>query len=713
MANILTLDDNISALRGVGIAKTERLKKLGISSIRNLIYHFPRAYERRGEIRKLSEAVENQNASFMLTIGTRVTTAKIRNGYSISKFRAFDESGSVEVIFFNSPFIKDVFHPGTTFRFYGKIFFHKGHPTLSSPKYEPYVEGIPLKNYIPIYPSTDGLTSTAIAKLIEQCLSDVENTFEDPLPESVRLSLQLPTLKKAITDAHFPETDEMLTAALRRLAFDEMFLFALRIGVAKKQRSAQKGVTIPTCTVSDFTSLLPYELTASQKRAVNEIYLDMTAKNKDGYTPTMARILAGDVGSGKTVCAALAAYIAIRGGFQVAFMAPTEILARQHYKEISVLFQKLGIRTALLLGALTQSEKKKVYFAAENGDLEIVIGTHALLSEKLNFKNLGLVITDEQHRFGVMQRATLKDKNTAAHLLVMSATPIPRTLALALYGDLDVSRLTELPSGRQPIDTFIVDESYEQRLISFIQKQVEEGGQCYVVCPAIEQDDSEEYFTPSRLDIARTPEKKQLKSAVDYAEYLSKKLPSLCVSCLHGKMKAAQKDDVMNDFVNGKIHVLVSTTVIEVGVNVPNSNLMIIQNAERFGLSQLHQLRGRIGRGTRKSYCVLVTSPSSESSAERLSIMKRTTNGFEIAEQDLLQRGPGDFLSSNSNDNFRQSGGIDFKFARLCEDTTLFDSAFSIAKSILEHDPHLSDKEHAGLRSLLTESYSLNTSSLS
>jgi ATP-dependent DNA helicase RecG len=707
------LDDNVSVLRGVGASKTKQLEHLGIHTVRDLLYYFPRAYEQRGNVCALSQAEENVPTSFMLTVGTRVTTAKIRNGYSISKFRAFDESGSVEVMFFNSPFVKDVFHLGTVFRFYGRLSFFKGKPTLSNPQYEAYVEGIPLKNYIPVYSLTEGLTSKTIAKLIEQCINDVLAAIYDPLPESIRLSMQLPTLGFAIRGAHFPENNNELSASLRRLAFDEMFLFALRIAMAKKERKASVGVTIPPCSVAAFTKLLPYDLTISQKQAVNEIYRDMTSKNRDGYTSAMARILVGDVGSGKTVCAALAAYIAIQGGFQVAFMVPTEILARQHYAELSVLFTKLGIRTALLLGATTQSEKNRIYQSLENGDIDLIIGTHALISEKVKFASLGLVITDEQHRFGVLQRAALKEKNESAHLLVMSATPIPRTLALALYGDLDVSRLTELPKGRQPIDTFVVDESYEPRILAFIQKQVSEGGQCYVICPAIEKEE-DEYFTPNSLDIEYSPRRiSQMKTAVEYAQHLQEALPNLSVACLHGKMHATQKDQIMRDFADGKIHVLVSTTVIEVGINVPNSNLMIIQNAERFGLSQLHQLRGRIGRGSRKSFCILVMGEGGENARARLSVIKNTTDGYQIAEQDLLQRGPGDFFSSNSHDIFRQSGGMSFHFAKLCQDTTLFDSAFYEAKRLLENDPDLKSEENTMLRKLLEDSYTSNTASIS
>ncbi len=707
-------NQSVSVLHGVGIQKAKQLSRLGIETIRDLLYFFPRAYERRGDIRLLSHAQEDESCAFMLTVGTRVSTAKIRRGYSISKFRAFDESGSVEVMFFNAPFVKDVFHPGTTFRIYGKLNFYKGRPTLSNPKYEAYVEGIPLKEYIPVYPLTEGITSNAIAKLVEQGIAGVLPYLKDPLPESVRLAMGLPTIARAIVGAHFPTSDQMLSEALRRLAFDEMLTFALHISMARKERESGVGVTVPPCIVSPFTKILPYELTQSQKRAVNEIYRDMTHKNQNGITPTMARILIGDVGSGKTVCAALAAYVAIQGGFQVAFMAPTEILARQHYAELSSLFSKLHIQTELLIGATTASEKKRIYQAAEEGKTNIIVGTHALISDKLQFNNLGLVITDEQHRFGVLQRAKLKEKSESAHFLVMSATPIPRTLALTLYGDLDVSRLTELPSGRKPIDTFVVDETYEPRLLAFIEKQVKEGGQCYVVCPAIEQsEEEEEYFTPESLDFSQASKTPKLKSAIEYAEYLSQKLPSLCVDCLHGKMKAAQKDDVMQRFSSGKIHVLVSTTVIEVGINVPNSNVMIIQNAERFGLSQLHQLRGRIGRGSRKSYCILVSSQKGDAAKARLSVLKETNDGYKIAEQDLIQRGPGDFFCASASDNFRQSGGIGFHFAKLCDDTTLFESAFSAAKSIIENDPELSNEENAELKSLLRAFSNASASSLS
>ncbi len=712
MGKTLYLDESVLQLSGVGTQKENQLSKLGIHTIRDLIYFFPRTYEKRGDVRLLSQAQQEIPCAFLLTVGTRVSTAKIKRGYSICKFRAFDESASVEIMFFNAPFVKDVFHLGSTFRFYGKLSFFKGKPILSNPKYEAVVDGIPLKEYIPIYRLTEGITSNTVAKLIEQCITKALPHLSDPLPETIRLSMGLPTLAYAVEGAHFPKSDEMLAAALRRLAFNEMLTFALRIATARKDREQKKGVVISPCSVTPFTKLLPYELTQSQKRAVNEIYRDMTNREKNGHTPAMARILVGDVGSGKTVCAALAAYICILGGYQVALMVPTEILARQHYLELSSYFSKLNIKTELLLGKTSASEKKRIYESAENGQADIIIGTHALLSNQLNFKNLGLVITDEQHRFGVMQRATLKKKDDAAHLLVMSATPIPRTLALSLYGDLDVSRLTELPSGRKPIDTYVVDESYESRILAFMEKQVKEGGQCYVVCAAIEREEEQDgsFFSEEKLSLDFENTEDKLWSAIEYAEHLTQRLPSLRISCLHGKMKPAQKEEIMMDFSAGKIDVLVSTTVIEVGINVPRSNVMIIRNAERFGLSQLHQLRGRVGRGERKSYCILVSNHRGEATKARLSILKQTSDGYEIAEQDLIQRGPGDFFPKTNDDNVRQSGGMHFRFAKICEDTALFDAAFSIARDIVAKDPTLSSEENAGLKELLHfETQSIST----
>ena len=696
----LTKDSPVSMLSGVGKARAEKLMKLGIETLYDLIYFFPRAYENRGNISYLQNADEGVNAAYLLTVATEVSSAKLKSGLTLSKFRAFDETGSVEVVFFNSPFVKNIFHIGSEFRFYGKISVSKNRIQLVNPKYEAYVEGMALEDYVPIYPLTDGISSKQLDKLVRIALDDVLPTLEDPLPEALRLQKELPTLSYALMNAHFPENDTALRKALRRLAFDEMLFFGIGIALSAKKKRMNKGVKFSPCSLSPLTELLPYELTSAQKNAINDVYKD-TVIGENGNISSMARIIVGDVGSGTTICAVAAMYIAYKSSYQSALMVPTEILARQHYKDVKELLSSLGISCELILGSTTQKEKKRIYESVASGETDILIGTHAIISDKLSFKNLGLVITDEQHRFGVRQRALLKEKSESAHLLVMSATPIPRTLALAMYGDLDVSRINEMPKGRQRVDTYVVNEEYRKRLNEFIRKQVSLGGQCYIVCPAIEADsESDDIIFTEFLGTAPIKAKNlNLKNAVDYTEELKAALPDIRIATLHGKMKPKEKDEIMSRFAGGELDVLVSTTVIEVGVNVPNATLMVIENAERFGLSALHQLRGRVGRGQRKSYCVLVSDINSDKATARLNVMKTTYDGYEIAEKDLFLRGPGDFLSHNSDNNFRQSGGFEFRFASMCDDSDLFQSAFSAAKSIVDSDPLLEDAEHLGLRS--------------
>lgn len=710
----LFLSTPVSELNGIGKARAQTLAKRGIETLGDLIYFFPRAYEKRGDITPVCDAAIGETGAFLLTVATVVSSAKIKSGLTISKFRAFDESGSVDIVFFNSPYVKEIFHKGAEFRFYGKLNLSKGKRSLTNPKYEAYVEGIPLEDFVPVYPLTEGISSKQLDKLVKTAIDACISDLSDPLPEKIRLDCGLPTLSYALTNAHFPDSDEALSKALSRLAFDEMLTFGLGISTSAKKKRLGRGVKFSKTSLTELTDALPYELTGSQKAAINDVYKD-TVIGEDGKVSPMARIIVGDVGCGKTVCAVASMFIAAKSGYQSALMVPTEILARQHYEEVTSLLSPLGFKVGLLLGSTTAKNKKIIYSEIESGEMDIIIGTHALLSDKFEFKNLGLIITDEQHRFGVNQRAVLKEKAECAHLLVMSATPIPRTLALALYGDLDTSRITEMPKGRQRVDTFVVDESYRRRLNDFILKQVSLGGQCYVVCPSIESDsESEELYVKD--SISDTPVKVKslnLKNAVDYAEELKAALPNLRIAVLHGRMKAAEKDAVMTEFSRGEIDVLVSTTVIEVGVNVPNASLMIVENAERFGLSGLHQLRGRVGRGKRKSYCVLVSDVNTEKARSRLSVMKNTYDGYEIAEKDLFLRGPGDFFTQNSQDSLRQSGGFDFKFASLCSDGELFDKAFSVAKAIAECDPDLTLPEHSQLRVAVEKHLSLSLSSIS
>lgn len=696
-------DSPISNISGVGPTREKQLQRLGIFTVRDLVYNFPRLYEERGNVLPLSCADTEASYGFILTVASEPKSFALKRGLTITRFKAFDETGAVEISFFNSPFIKDVFHTGAQFRFWGRLSYNKNTLQLTNPKYDPYVEGIELAQFVPIYPLTSGINSKFIEKITRIALEAVLPFINDPLPEGIRLDCHLPTLSHALKNVHFPADANSLAASLKRLAFDEMLYFGISIARAAGQKNKGIGIKFSPCDLTPLLSLLPYELTGSQKETVNDIYKD-TVIGHEGKVSPMARIVVGDVGSGKTICATIAMYIAARSGYQSALMAPTEILARQHYNDLKKLYSSLGVNVELLLGSTPLKEKRRIYEAVSDGSCQVLIGTHALLSNKVSFADLGLIITDEQHRFGVNQRAVLKDRVERAHMLVMSATPIPRTLALALYGDLDVSRISEMPKGRMRVDTFVVDDGYRKRLNDFIKKQVLSGGQCYVVCPSIEPPDEEEQNAVDAdviLGKRYHGKKQNTKNAIEHAEFLRQKLDGINVACLHGKMKAAEKDDIMHRFAAGEISVLVSTTVIEVGVNVPNASLMIIENAERFGLSQLHQLRGRVGRGTRKSYCVLVAGTINEKSDARLDVMKTTYDGFEIAEKDLLLRGPGDFFTSSEGENLRQSGGFDFKLASLCDDTNLFSTAFATAKMIITEDPNLEKEENQGLRSEL------------
>ncbi len=711
----MTLDSLVTELSGVGKTRAKQLEKLNIRTLSDLVYCFPYSYENRSVIYPLYPARDGVNSSYLLTVSSEVKNAKIRNNLTISKFKAFDESGACEIVFFNSPYVKDIFHIGSVFRFTGKATVNKGKIQIINPKHEPYVEGIALPEFIPQYHLTDGLSGKILDKLINSALSAVISDIIDPLPDNIRVENGLATLTYALKNVHNPENEDALKRALRRLAFDEIFYFSMGVSLSTRHKSATRGARFMPCDLKEFTEKLPYELTQGQKNAINDIYSDTVIKTKSESSGHMARILIGDVGCGKTVCAAAAVFIAAKSGYQSALMAPTEILARQHYDDLSNLFSELGIRCALLLGSTTVKEKKKVYSELEAGEIDLIIGTHALLSEKVAFNKLGLVITDEQHRFGVAQRAVLNDKSSSAHMLVMSATPIPRTLALAMYGDLDVSRITEMPKGRQIVETFVVNESYRRRINDFILKQTALGGQCYIVCPSIEKkaDTEGDAILLESFISSKRGNSLNLHNVTDYAVNLRQSLPSVKIESLHGKVKAQEKDQIMTDFSEGKTDVLVSTTVIEVGVNVPNASLIVVENADRFGLSQLHQLRGRVGRGKRKSYCILVSDLNTEKSRERLEIMKTNYDGFEIAKRDLEMRGPGDFFKSKEQETFRQSGGFDFKLAPLSDDNSLFDLAFSLAKAIVSKDPDLILPEHRELKYRLQKIIAPITSTIS
>ena len=695
----------IDALSGVGAARKTAYNKMGIYTVEDLLYHFPRAYEHRGDIRMLTEArldaYKNGKArmSTLLTVSTEPRISRIKGRMTLLKFRAFDDSGSCDITFFNQDFLRNTFTVGSVFRFYGRVEVSgKERYSMTGPAFEPYSESRPLPPLYAVYSLTEGISNKMITDHIRQSLA-ATSLVEDPLPEDIRATEGLCTLGYALRQIHAPDDFQSLHTAKRRLAFDEFFRFALGLGTAGRTARIQGA---PICQISDatmeeFLHALPYSLTGAQARALRELRRDLSGDT------AMNRMIVGDVGCGKTVCAAAAMYVAVKAGRQAALMAPTGILASQHASDLLPLFEKLGIRGALLTGHTTAAQKKKIYAALASEDpsvrLDVIIGTQALLSEGVTFAAPGLVVTDEQHRFGVNQRATLSEKNKNAHLLVMSATPIPRTLALVMYGDLDVSRIDEMPPGRQRVDTFVVDESYRSRLDAFIRKNVAEGGQVYVVCPAVEEADEDDTaliplsadFGREQAAVALTKENNAMpmKAAVQYAAELQERLPDLTVAFVHGKMKPSEKDKVMSSFASGDIQVLVSTTVIEVGVNVPNACLMLVENAERFGLSQLHQLRGRVGRGTRKSYCVLIRNGGGDTAKARLEVMRTTYDGYAIAEKDLAQRGPGDFLAPADGAGIRQSGG--FRLAESWSDAELMNHAFGYARDLLTDDPTLAE----------------------
>ncbi len=702
----ISLETPVTVLPGISTVREKSFAKLEIRELGELINHFPRGYQNRKNVVALKDAPLDVPVSLVLTVATDPKSFKLRSNFSMTKFKAFDESGSAEVIFYNRPYVDKSYVRGTTHRFWGKLTRDKTVLRLSSPESEPCFEGAKLLPMMPVYPLCAGLTQKIVSSSVRHALdllflntSETGADVKDPIPGETRKKYRLCTRAFAYENIHFPSDEETLRLAGRRLAFEELFLLSVKLNYAKKLREYDKAHAMKDIDLGSFLKILPYELTSAQMAVVKDICADMSR------IKPMSRLVSGDVGSGKTVCAAAAAYIAAKNGCQIALMAPTEILARQHYAELSKLFEKLGFGVCLLVGATKKSEKTKIYEKLKSGEVELVIGTHALLSDNVEFKKLALVITDEQHRFGVRQRALLGQKALGVHVLVMSATPIPRTLALILYGDLDVSQICEMPPGRQKVDTFVVNESYRERLNAFIKKQVDGGHRVYIVCPTVEESEPEveeeaDLLISDFFDMSEKEEKLPLKSTVEYARHLKEEIfPDLKVGYIHGKMKSSEKEAAMSAFVNGETQILVSTTVIEVGVNVPEATLMIVENAERFGLSQLHQLRGRVGRGRDKSYCILVSDCKFGSkSAKRLEVMRTTSDGYTISERDLAERGPGDFVGMR--DDLKQHGKFNLKFAEYA-DTALIMDASSAASEIIENDSELENTENSALKEVL------------
>ncbi len=658
------LTTDVRYVKGIGEQRAKALEKLGIRTLKDLISYFPRAYDDRRNRREIADLADGESACVEAMVSFPPTLSRIRRGLELVKLQATDDTGALDVVFFNQAYMRDSLQAGKTYTFFGKVQASGRKRSMANPIVEREGGRMQTGRIVPVYPLTAGVTQFTMMNAVRQGLDACQKLLPDPLPDEVRREHELCGIDYAYQRIHFPEGEEDLAIARRRMVFEELFLLAAGQYRLRSRRSGQSCTPWRETDLTEFTAALPFSLTAAQERAIRDIQGDLASGRP------MNRLVQGDVGSGKTMVAAAALLCAVRNGKQAALMAPTEILAEQHHKGLSPLLEKLGVRCALLTGATGARARREVLAGLESREIQVVIGTHALISGDVVYRALGLVVTDEQHRFGVAQRAALAGKGDRPHLLVMSATPIPRTLALMIYGDLDVSVINELPPGRQEIDTFAVPGSYHQRIYRFIDKEVAAGRQVYMICSMVEEND-------------QIPDER--KAAAAYAKMLQEQVfPHLTVACVHGRMKSKEKERVMASFAAGQIHILVSTTVVEVGVDVPNATVMVVEDADRFGLSQLHQLRGRVGRGRYKSYCILISDNRSEEARARLKVMTRTRDGFKIAEEDLRLRGPGDFFGH------RQHGLPALKVADLSCDMELLYEAKSAAAKVLERDPELS-----------------------
>ena len=674
----LTVKTGVEALPGVGPARARSLARLGLTTVGDLLRYYPRDYEDRRKSASIASAPADVPVCLTLMVAEPPRLSRIRKGLELVRVRLVDDTGSLTATFFNQAYLKDVLRTGETYVCFGKAEGQGARRQMTNPVCERADKVRFTGRILPVYRLTHGVSNNLLAGLTLRCVEDCAAQVEESLPQELRQTHQLAEAEFAVRNVHFPADENALAVARRRLIFEELFYLTCGMALLRTRRDKAAGFTFRLPPEKSFLDLLPFALTGAQRRVMREMAADLTSGSP------MNRLVQGDVGSGKTMLAAYGAWLAAQNEYQCALMAPTELLAEQHYRSLSPLLERAGLRVGLLTGAVKGKVRKTVYADLERGELDLIIGTHALLSEGVAFGNLGLVITDEQHRFGVGQRAALSAKAAGhPHVLVMSATPIPRTLALIIYGDLDVSVVDELPPGRSPVETYVVGEDKRQRMYNFVRKLVGEGRQAYIVCPAVEEGETDgEEPGPAA----------NLKAAVTYAEALrTQAFPDLRVGLVHGKMKSKEKDAVMTAFAAGELDVLVSTTVIEVGVDVPNAALMIVENADRFGLSQLHQLRGRVGRGKHQSYCVLVTSTHNQDSRERLRVLAKTNDGFQIAEEDLRLRGPGDFFGS------RQHGLPQMGIADLAGDMRVLKEAQTAAEELLRADPGLTQPEHAPL----------------
>lgn len=674
----------ITELKGIGEKYAQLLGRLSVYTVEDLVGLYPRDYELYQEpafISTLSPDYENTNVVIDGVVSKKIDVYHTGKLAVISTFINDENGDRIKCTWFNMPFLKSSLKLGMRYIFRGRFVIKNGIKILEQPQMYTRSQYSEIEGTMqPIYPLTKGLSNKTVANAVHQALEKFDAGLEkEYIPGYVRQKNELAEHNYAVVNIHFPKSMEDYIQARKRLAFEEFFLFVLAVrSLRNSNERIPNGYIIQNDSrTDDFIEKLPFSLTNGQKSAWTEVKKNMSGKG------LMSRLIQGDVGSGKTIIAVLALMNTAYAGYQAAMMVPTEVLAKQQYDSITKMFNNMGVElnVSLLVGSMTAAAKRKVYEDIENGSTDIVIGTHAVIQEKVIFKNLALVITDEQHRFGVNQRRDLSDKGNNPHILVMSATPIPRTLAIIVYGDLDISVIDELPAERLPIKNCVVDESYRPNAYKFIENQVHAGRQAYVICPMVE--DSENI---------------EAENVIDYAKKLSGELPDdIKVEYLHGKMKASQKNEIMEKFSKNEINVLVSTTVIEVGVNVPNATVMMVENAERFGLAQLHQLRGRVGRGGFQSYCIFVLGNKSKKTKDRLEILNKTNDGFKIAEEDLKLRGPGDFFG------VRQSGDFDFGIADIYTDAKVLKSASEAAGEVLDKDPELELEENRYLAEKVSE----------
>lgn len=674
------LNKNIQFVKGIGPKKALKLNKLNIFTIKDLLYYFPRAYEDRSKVKKIWQLEHDEKACTKGVI-TSVKSHVAKNNIKISKFIIKDETALLTLVFFNQDYLTKVFKQGDSVIVYGKVKREGSILEMNSPEIE-FFTNSPTSTckMIPIYPLTYGVTNKDIVNTVKNVYNNEGVSIKEYLPQYIIDKYKLCSIDFAVKNLHMPSDKQSLKIALYRMIFEEFLILQIGLFYLKNGIDDEKGIKFEKKEkLNDIIKSLPFKLTNAQSRAFDEVIEDMQSEN------VMNRLIQGDVGSGKTIVATLVLALAVLNGYQGALMAPTEILARQHYISLNDTLSPFDINVGLLVSSLTKKQKEKVLDKVKNGEIDILIGTHALIEDNVEFDNLGIVVTDEQHRFGVRQRAKLSTKGNNPDILVMTATPIPRTLALILYGDLDISIIDELPPGRQPIDTKAFEAKQRDFIYTnFIRDEIDKGRQVYVVCPLVEESEAIE-----------------AKAAEDLKEELKEKYFSdLNVEVLHGKMKPSLKDQIMNDFKKNKIQILVSTTVIEVGVNVPNATLMIIENAERFGLAQLHQLRGRVGRGSHKSHCILIYSSKSNICKQRMEIMEETNDGFKISEKDLEIRGPGEFFGT------RQHGLPELKVANIFKHIKILKLAQEEAKNILKNDKNLSKNENILLKKEIIEKFS-------